>query len=101
MTSAASHRTPCGSVRTAWTRRADRFRLTVDVPAGSTAEVHVPRPTAVPRHRRERASCAPATRKRCTRWVAAAGGSARRCRRPPTGSRTPHQHRSTVAESHI
>ncbi|MGW7255103.1 alpha-L-rhamnosidase C-terminal domain-containing protein [Streptomyces sp. NPDC054834] len=43
MTSAsASPRTPCGIARTAWTRHADRFRLTVDVPAGSTAEVHLP-----------------------------------------------------------
>ncbi|MEU6553460.1 family 78 glycoside hydrolase catalytic domain [Streptomyces sp. NPDC046915] len=43
MTSAAgSYRTPYGIARTAWTRHADRFRLTVDVPAGSTAEVHVP-----------------------------------------------------------
>jgi alpha-L-rhamnosidase len=43
MTSAsASHRTPYGTARTAWQRDADTFRLTVDVPAGSTAEVHVP-----------------------------------------------------------
>ncbi|MGW7596170.1 alpha-L-rhamnosidase C-terminal domain-containing protein, partial [Streptomyces rubiginosohelvolus] len=38
----ASYRTPYGIARTAWRRDADRFRLTVDVPAGSTAEVHVP-----------------------------------------------------------
>ncbi|KMS84660.1 hypothetical protein ACZ91_46455 [Streptomyces regensis] len=43
MTSAsASHRTPYGTARTAWQRDADTFRLTLDVPAGSTAEVHVP-----------------------------------------------------------
>ncbi|MFK0173490.1 alpha-L-rhamnosidase C-terminal domain-containing protein [Streptomyces sp. NPDC090306] len=38
----ASHRTPYGVARTAWRRTADRFRLTADVPAGSTAEVRVP-----------------------------------------------------------
>ncbi|WP_230993265.1 alpha-L-rhamnosidase C-terminal domain-containing protein [Streptomyces endocoffeicus] len=43
MTSAsASYRTPYGVARTAWQRDADRFRLRVDVPVGSTAEVHVP-----------------------------------------------------------
>jgi alpha-L-rhamnosidase len=43
MTSASgSYRTPYGVARTDWRRDADRFRLTVDVPAGSTAEVHVP-----------------------------------------------------------
>ncbi|MYS73551.1 hypothetical protein GTY88_24495, partial [Streptomyces sp. SID5926] len=43
MTSAAgSYRTPYGVARTDWERSDDRFRLTVDVPAGSTAEVHVP-----------------------------------------------------------
>lgn len=43
LTSASgSHRTPYGLVRTAWTRVSDTFRLTVDVPAGSTAEIHVP-----------------------------------------------------------
>ncbi|CAM5262122.1 hypothetical protein STENM327S_07198 [Streptomyces tendae] len=43
MTSAAgSYRTPYGVARTEWERSDDRFRLTVDVPAGSTAEVHVP-----------------------------------------------------------
>jgi alpha-L-rhamnosidase len=43
MTSAAgSYRTPYGIARTDWERSDDRFRLTVDVPAGSTAEVHVP-----------------------------------------------------------
>ncbi|MHC3472891.1 alpha-L-rhamnosidase C-terminal domain-containing protein [Streptomyces sp. 7R007] len=33
---------PCGLARTDWERGADGSRLTVDVPAGSTAEVHVP-----------------------------------------------------------
>ncbi|MFJ5270959.1 family 78 glycoside hydrolase catalytic domain [Streptomyces sp. NPDC088358] len=43
LTSASgSYRTPYGLARTDWTRTADAFRLTVDVPAGSTAEVHVP-----------------------------------------------------------
>lgn len=43
MTSAsASYRTPYGVARTAWQRDADRFRLKVDVPVGSTADVHVP-----------------------------------------------------------
>lgn len=43
MTSASgSYRTPYGIARTDWTRDPGRFRLTVDVPAGSTAEVHVP-----------------------------------------------------------
>jgi alpha-L-rhamnosidase len=43
MTSAAgSYRTPYGVARTNWKRDTDRFRLTVDVPAGSTTEVHVP-----------------------------------------------------------
>jgi alpha-L-rhamnosidase len=43
LTSASgSHRTPYGLARTDWKRDADAFRLTVDVPAGSTAEVHVP-----------------------------------------------------------
>ncbi|MDQ0947404.1 alpha-L-rhamnosidase [Streptomyces phaeochromogenes] len=42
MTSAAgSYRTPYGVARTEWKRGGGRFRLTVDVPAGSTAEVHV------------------------------------------------------------
>ncbi|MEU2736041.1 family 78 glycoside hydrolase catalytic domain [Streptomyces sp. NPDC007095] len=43
MTSASgSYRTPYGVARTDWTRDTGLFRLTVDVPAGSTAEVHVP-----------------------------------------------------------
>ncbi|WP_329131116.1 family 78 glycoside hydrolase catalytic domain [Streptomyces sp. NBC_00670] len=43
LTSASgSYRTPYGLARTDWKRDADEFRLTVDVPAGSTAEVHVP-----------------------------------------------------------
>ncbi|MFE0181364.1 family 78 glycoside hydrolase catalytic domain [Streptomyces olivaceus] len=43
MTSAAgSYRTPYGVARTDWRRSGDRFRLTVDVPAGSSAEVRVP-----------------------------------------------------------
>ncbi|MFI6340870.1 alpha-L-rhamnosidase C-terminal domain-containing protein [Streptomyces sp. NPDC050535] len=43
MTSASgSYRTPYGVARTQWKRDAGRFRLTVDVPAGSTAEIHVP-----------------------------------------------------------
>ncbi|MGW2296777.1 family 78 glycoside hydrolase catalytic domain [Streptomyces violaceorubidus] len=43
MTSAAgSYRTPYGVARTDWERSDDRFRLTVDVPAGSTAKVRVP-----------------------------------------------------------
>ncbi|MFJ3669743.1 family 78 glycoside hydrolase catalytic domain [Streptomyces sp. NPDC090106] len=43
LTSAAgSYRTPYGLARTDWTRTSDAFRLTVDVPAGSTAEIHVP-----------------------------------------------------------
>ncbi|WP_037855049.1 family 78 glycoside hydrolase catalytic domain [Streptomyces sp. NRRL S-340] len=43
MTSATgSYRTPYGLARTAWQRDGDRFRLSVDVPAGSTAEIHVP-----------------------------------------------------------
>ncbi|MFJ8057539.1 family 78 glycoside hydrolase catalytic domain [Streptomyces sp. NPDC096142] len=43
LTSAAgSHRTPYGVARTSWRRTGDRFRLGVDVPAGSTAEIHVP-----------------------------------------------------------
>jgi alpha-L-rhamnosidase len=43
MTSASgSYRTPYGVARTDWTRDAGLFRLTVDVPAGSTAEVRVP-----------------------------------------------------------
>ncbi|WP_320781793.1 family 78 glycoside hydrolase catalytic domain [Streptomyces sp. CRN 30] len=51
LTSASgSYRTPYGTARTDWRRDGDRFRLTLDVPAGSTAEVHVPtdggRPTA-------------------------------------------------------
>ncbi|WP_046729700.1 family 78 glycoside hydrolase catalytic domain [Streptomyces humi] len=37
-----SYRTPYGLARTDWTRTGDTFRLTVDVPAGSTAEIHVP-----------------------------------------------------------
>ncbi|MEU5096988.1 alpha-L-rhamnosidase C-terminal domain-containing protein, partial [Streptomyces sp. NPDC020996] len=35
-----SYRTPYGVARTDRERSADGFRLTVDVPAGSTAEVH-------------------------------------------------------------
>ncbi|GAA4798925.1 family 78 glycoside hydrolase catalytic domain [Streptomyces ziwulingensis] len=51
LTSASgSYRTPFGTARTSWERDGGRFRLTVDVPAGSTAEIHVPtdgsRPTA-------------------------------------------------------
>ncbi|MEW2399434.1 family 78 glycoside hydrolase catalytic domain [Streptomyces sp. NPDC046862] len=43
LTSASgSYRTPYGLARTDWARRDGRFRLTVDVPAGSTAEIHVP-----------------------------------------------------------
>ncbi|EGX58140.1 secreted protein [Streptomyces zinciresistens K42] len=43
MTSASgSYRTPYGVARTDWRRTADTFRLTVDVPAGSTALVRVP-----------------------------------------------------------
>ncbi|MER5434174.1 family 78 glycoside hydrolase catalytic domain [Streptomyces sp. NPDC002588] len=43
LTSASgSYRTPYGLARTDWARTADRFRLTVDVPAGSRAEIHVP-----------------------------------------------------------
>ncbi|WP_217132261.1 family 78 glycoside hydrolase catalytic domain [Streptomyces sp. AC558_RSS880] len=43
MTSASgSYRTPYGIARSDWERTDGRFRLTVDVPAGSTAEVHVP-----------------------------------------------------------
>ncbi|MGP2439599.1 family 78 glycoside hydrolase catalytic domain [Streptomyces sp. JW3] len=53
LTSASgSYRTPYGTARTSWERQDGHFRLTVDVPAGSTAEVHVPtdgtRPTATP-----------------------------------------------------
>ncbi|MEU7472129.1 family 78 glycoside hydrolase catalytic domain [Streptomyces sp. NPDC044984] len=43
MTSASgSYRTPYGIARSDWARTDGRFRLTVDVPAGSTAEVRVP-----------------------------------------------------------
>lgn len=43
LTSASgSYRTPYGVARTAWERTGDRFGLSVDVPAGSTAEIHVP-----------------------------------------------------------
>ncbi|MFI6565972.1 family 78 glycoside hydrolase catalytic domain [Streptomyces sp. NPDC050534] len=43
LTSASgSYRTPYGTARTSWQRTGDRFRLSVDVPAGSTAEIHVP-----------------------------------------------------------
>lgn len=43
LTSASgSYRTPYGLARTDWARTDDRFRLTVEVPAGSTAEIHVP-----------------------------------------------------------
>ncbi|MFJ8791723.1 family 78 glycoside hydrolase catalytic domain [Streptomyces sp. NPDC102462] len=43
MTSASgSYTTPYGVARTDWRRDSGRFRLTVDVPAGSTAEIHVP-----------------------------------------------------------
>ncbi|MEU1304850.1 family 78 glycoside hydrolase catalytic domain [Streptomyces shenzhenensis] len=46
MTSASgSYTTPYGVARTEWRRESGRFRLTVDVPAGSTAEVHVPADT--------------------------------------------------------
>ncbi|MFI1729000.1 family 78 glycoside hydrolase catalytic domain [Streptomyces acidicola] len=38
----ASYRTPYGTARTDWARSDGRFRLTVDVPAGSTAEIHLP-----------------------------------------------------------
>ncbi|WP_285695827.1 family 78 glycoside hydrolase catalytic domain [Actinomadura sp. NBRC 104412] len=34
--------TPYGEARSAWTRKGDRVELTVTVPPGSTAEVHVP-----------------------------------------------------------
>lgn len=36
------YQTPYGEVRTSWTKASDGIRLTVDVPPGSTAEVHVP-----------------------------------------------------------
>ncbi|WP_405966242.1 glycoside hydrolase family 78 protein [Streptomyces sp. NBC_00015] len=43
LTSASgSYRTPYGLARTDWARTDDRFRLTVEVPSGSTAEIHVP-----------------------------------------------------------
>jgi alpha-L-rhamnosidase len=43
LTSASgSYRTPYGVARTAWKRTGEQFRLSVDVPAGSTAEIHVP-----------------------------------------------------------
>ncbi|MGW0871038.1 family 78 glycoside hydrolase catalytic domain [Streptomyces sp. NPDC002740] len=43
LTSASgSYRTPYGLARTDWARTDGRFRLTVQVPAGSTAEIHVP-----------------------------------------------------------
>ncbi|WP_405771660.1 glycoside hydrolase family 78 protein [Streptomyces sp. NBC_00080] len=43
LTSASgSYRTPYGLARTDWARTDDRFRLTVEVPAGSTAEIHIP-----------------------------------------------------------
>ncbi|WP_327180717.1 family 78 glycoside hydrolase catalytic domain [Streptomyces sp. NBC_01334] len=43
LTSASgSYRTPYGLARTDWARTDGRFRLTVEVPAGSTAEIHVP-----------------------------------------------------------
>ncbi|MFF9203608.1 alpha-L-rhamnosidase C-terminal domain-containing protein [Streptomyces sp. NPDC014986] len=43
MTSASgSCRSPYGTARSDWARTWDRFRPTVDVPAGSTAQVHVP-----------------------------------------------------------
>ncbi|MEV0210443.1 family 78 glycoside hydrolase catalytic domain [Streptomyces sp. NPDC050788] len=43
LTSASgSYRTPYGVARTAWKRTGEHFRLSVDVPAGSTAEIHVP-----------------------------------------------------------
>ncbi|CAL9657733.1 Alpha-L-rhamnosidase [Streptomyces sp. enrichment culture] len=43
LTSASgSYRTPYGTARTSWERQDGHFRLSVDVPAGSTAEVHVP-----------------------------------------------------------
>ncbi|MFH8503159.1 family 78 glycoside hydrolase catalytic domain [Streptomyces flaveolus] len=43
LTSASgSYRTPYGTVNTDWKRDGDRYRLRLSVPAGSTAEVHVP-----------------------------------------------------------
>jgi alpha-L-rhamnosidase len=43
LTSASgSYRTPYGTVGTDWKRDGDRYRLRLSVPAGSTAEVHVP-----------------------------------------------------------
>ncbi|MFF8881459.1 family 78 glycoside hydrolase catalytic domain [Streptomyces flaveolus] len=43
LTSASgSYRTPYGTVSTDWKRDGDRYRLRLSVPAGSTAEVHVP-----------------------------------------------------------
>ncbi|MFB4314295.1 family 78 glycoside hydrolase catalytic domain [Actinomadura sp. 21ATH] len=43
LTSASGTRmTPYGEVRTSWKRTGDKVELTVTVPAGSTAEVHVP-----------------------------------------------------------
>ncbi|MCW2916906.1 MAG: secreted protein [Actinomycetia bacterium] len=40
-------RTPYGEVRTSWTKKDGRIELTVTVPPGSTAEVHVPGSGAV------------------------------------------------------
>jgi alpha-L-rhamnosidase len=42
-----SYRTPYGEVRTAWTKKGGGIELTVTVPPGSTAEVHVPGSGAV------------------------------------------------------
>ncbi|MEV7990582.1 alpha-L-rhamnosidase C-terminal domain-containing protein [Streptomyces sp. NPDC086077] len=43
LTSAAdSYTTPYGKVRTKWSRAGSTFRLEAAVPAGSTAEIHVP-----------------------------------------------------------
>jgi alpha-L-rhamnosidase len=39
---AGAYRTPYGQVRTDWTKKGDHVDLTVTVPPGSTAEVHVP-----------------------------------------------------------
>jgi alpha-L-rhamnosidase len=44
---AGSYRTPYGEVRTSWTKKGGAIELTVTVPPGSTAEVHVPGSGAV------------------------------------------------------
>jgi alpha-L-rhamnosidase len=44
---AGSYRTPYGEVRTSWTKKGGVVALTVTVPPGSTAEVHVPGSGAV------------------------------------------------------